>query len=130
MEALGFPVGGWFGGSAAVYGAIRVAIDGIEKYGERVTVMELVGAGLLSERWGFLGAMAASAFLGAAIGSAAVASGRSLSCGSSLADVMEYAASKQFLTPDVRQVLIRNPQIFQRKHPARYSYAMMARSAR
>lgn len=131
MGGLGYSIpDGLLSNQQLVIGSITTILGAIKEFGPRVTVVELIRAGLLTERLAFVGTGYASFFAGAAIGSAAVASGRYLACGASLADVLEYAASKRLLTPDARQVLTQNPQIFQRRHPARIGYATMARFAR
>jgi hypothetical protein len=124
MEALGFVIpSSLVLSEGMVLGFVSAIVAALEKFGPRVTIGELVGAGLLGEQLMFLGALSAAGFAGAAIGSAAVATGRSLSGGTSLSDVLEYAMANRVLTPQTRQVLSHQPQIYQQNHPARRAYA-------
>lgn len=60
----------------------------------------------------YAGSAYASAWCGAAIGSFAVASGRSISCGTSLADVLWYARHDfKIYGSWLETELVRNPQI-------------------
>ncbi|WP_083930208.1 calcium-binding protein [Methylovulum miyakonense] len=88
MTALGLPVPpSLYTSLVAALATTGPLIALVEKYGTTVTVGELIHAGLLSEIHAGLGAVAVSYYAGAVIGSAAVATGRVLSDGASLADV-------------------------------------------
>jgi hypothetical protein len=129
MEALGYTIPTtWSGGTETILARIGLIVAAVEKFGSRVTVAELVGAGALTEEFLFVGAGLASLFVGAAIGSAAVATGRTLSGGTSLADVLEFAASKWRTPPEVKSVIMKNPQVYQRNFPGRFAYARMAQT--
>lgn len=89
MDALGLPAPESLFGTATAAVANAAAILGqVDKMGKSVTVGELVGAGTILEGAGYLAGCLAAADVGAVIGSLAVATGRSLSGGTSLADVL------------------------------------------
>jgi hypothetical protein len=60
----------------------------LDKFGLRVTVGEMVGAGTKAEKMGVIAALSASYYVGAVIGSIAVATGRTIAGGTSLSDVL------------------------------------------
>jgi hypothetical protein len=124
MEGLGLPAPATLYGNFTTALATAGTIVGvIEKFGPRVTVMDAVIAGLLGEQLLVVGGMSAAGYAGAVIGSLAVATGRSLSGGTSLADVLSFASSKGLNAPWLTPVLVRNPQLYNRRvaahmHPA------------
>ncbi|WP_080402947.1 hypothetical protein [Burkholderia ubonensis] len=82
MEALGLDVPtSWFGAQGTILANISALVAATEKLGKTATVAELVGATLLSEKLLVAGALYASYYTGAAIGSAMVASAERLTCG-------------------------------------------------
>lgn len=124
MQALGFPVPDtWYSTEVSILTLTSAIVGAIEKFGPRVTVYEVVKAGFASERLMAFGAVSAAYFAGASIGSAAVATGRTLSGGTSLADIFFYASRNNVSSSATRQVLIRHPQIYNQKFPGRFAYA-------
>ncbi|UEP23871.1 hypothetical protein LL999_27060 [Burkholderia ambifaria] len=82
MEALGLDVPtSWFGAQATTLANVSALIAATEKLGKTATVSELAGATLVSEKLLVAGALYASYYTGAAIGSAMVASAERLKCG-------------------------------------------------
>lgn len=115
MESLGLPA------PASLYGNLTTALGTaatisafVDKYGTRVTVRDLVGAGLRADKLMVAGAVSASFYAGAVVGSLAVATGRSLTGGSSLADVLAYAARMRLDPPWMGRVLAANPAFYRR----------------
>lgn len=96
MEALGLiaPPESLYGTQALAISTISTILAYIDKFGTKVTVRELAGAGTKLERLSVLGALGASYYAGAVIGSLAIATGRTISGGTSIADVL-FEASKQ-----------------------------------
>jgi hypothetical protein len=94
MEDLGLtaPPESLYGTQALAISTISTILAYIDKFGTKVTVMELAGAGTKLERLTVLGALGASYYAGAVIGSLAVATGRTISGGTSLADVLFEAS--------------------------------------
>lgn len=92
MESMGLPA------PENLYGTIGVALatattilTQIDKFGTTVTVAELIGAGTALEVFGVMASCSAAYYVGAVIGSIAVATGRSISGGVSIADIMYTA---------------------------------------
>lgn len=117
MEAMGYPVPESFVGNL---GSLQATVTGIEAYiatyGPRVTVRELIRAGVLKDRLVTIGALSGAFYLGCIVGSLAVAAGRVAGNGTSLADVMEYAFIKLRMknTQQLYQTLVANPHIYNR----------------
>jgi hypothetical protein len=124
MESLGLvpPPESLFGTQQLVISTTTLIIGYIDKFGTKVTVMEMARAGTGLERLATVGAMSASYYAGAVIGSLAVATGRSISGGTSLGDVL-FAASKQgFGRPWLTSLFQRMPCIYDPKKPGRRFY--------
>jgi hypothetical protein len=128
MDELGLPA------PESLFGSMQVALSNatvfvtqLDKFGRRVTVGELVGDGMRLERLGVAGALSASYYVGAVIGSIAVAAGRSLSGGISLGDVLLLARknglSRSWLVEDLR----RWPGIYDKTKPGRRMYRLMVK---
>jgi hypothetical protein len=89
MDGLGMPVPDSLFGTASSAAAAGLALQELRDIvGDRVTFADLRGAGTATEKWKVLGGIVVAAYLGAVIGSLAVATGRVLSGGTSIADVM------------------------------------------
>ena len=84
----------------------------IDKFGRKVTVLELVGAGTKLEQLAVVGAVNAAFYAGAVIGSIAVAAGRTLAGGRSMSDVLLSAQIHHINRPWLAGVLIRCPGIY------------------
>ncbi|WP_460597939.1 hypothetical protein [Geomonas sp. Red276] len=63
----------------------------VDRFGTRVTVGELIGAGTGLEGLATIGACSAAYYVGAVIGSIAVATGRTMAGGVTIADVLSTA---------------------------------------
>lgn len=110
MDALGLPA------PESLYGTIQLALSSagtlvglLERFGKRVTVMEMIGAGIKGERLATVAAMSAAYYVGAVIGSIAVATARSLTGGMSIADVLLNAQMNHLHRPWLPSVLMRHP---------------------
>ncbi|WBG66142.1 hypothetical protein [Pseudomonas citronellolis] len=118
MEALGLPAPESLYGTAATALATLSTLNTLlEKFGRNVTVTELARAGLRGERLLTMGSMLASFYIGAVIGSLAVALGRTLSGGTSLADALALASRNEVYSFDVHLVLRNNPGLYDRAMP-------------
>ncbi|WKB52979.1 hypothetical protein [Eleftheria terrae] len=129
MAALGLPA------PQELYGNLTLALGSvtalelfIEKYGTKVTVRELLGAGLRAEKLATVGAMQAAGYLGAVIGSIAVATGRCLGNGVTIGEVLFSATKHGINSPWLAAHLARYPAIYDARVPARqlYRYQAMA----
>jgi hypothetical protein len=123
MEGLGLtaPPESLFGTQQLALSTISAILAYIDKFGPKVTVREMVIAGTRLEKLATLGTLGAAYYAGAAIGSLAVATGRTISGGTSLGDVLfeasKWGFKRQWLTSlFVRKPGIYNPRIAGRKH--------------
>jgi len=127
MEALGLPA------PETLYGNLQLALANVtamakyvDQFGTRVTVVEMAKAGLRLERLATVGAVSASFYIGAVIGSIAVATGRTLSGGTSISDALSLAARNSVNKPWLRTMLLRCPGILDAKVAQRSMYRFNA----
>lgn len=113
MEGLGLPA------PVSMFGNLQMALANaaafvahIDKFGKRVTVKELIGAGLRAEKLGMIATLSAAFYVGAVIGSIAVATGRTLSGGVSLVDVLWDIRCQGLYRPWLADTIRRNPAIY------------------
>ncbi|KRE88642.1 hypothetical protein ASG87_08665 [Frateuria sp. Soil773] len=99
----------------------------IEEFGPLVTVRELAFAGKTSEILMVVGAGGAAWYTGGVVGSAAVATGRYLSCGSSMLDAISYARQHYPGAPWLVRHFQVHPEVYTPGHPSRRSYAARMR---
>lgn len=114
MEDLGLtaPPRSLYGTQALAVSTISAIVGFIDKFGTKVTVMEMAGAATRLEKLTVLGALGASYYAGAAIGSLAVATGRTLSGGTSLSDVLFEASRWGFQRLWLTSLFHRRPGIY------------------
>ncbi|HEY0289440.1 MAG TPA: hypothetical protein VGC62_20955 [Pseudomonas sp.] len=92
MESLGLPAPqSLFGSMSAAVATATTILSQVEKFGKTVTLREIISAGTRLEQLTIIGACSAAFYVGAVIGSIAVALGRTLGNGTSLSDVMFMA---------------------------------------
>lgn len=96
-DGLGLPA------PEALFGNLQLALSSVtalqahmDKFGKAVTVREVIGATTRLEKLLIVGSLSASYYVGACIGSIAVATGRSMANRTSLGDVL-YSASRHGL---------------------------------
>ena len=126
MEELGLtaPPESLFGTQQLAVSTISAILAFIDKFGTKVTVIEAVHAGTRLEQLSIAGALAAAFYAGAAIGSLAVATGRTLGGGTSLADVLVAASKRGWGRPWLTSLLHRRPGIYDARAPGRYRYKL------
>lgn len=79
MDSLGLPAPeSLFGTLQITIGTLTVLLTNIDKFGKTVTVGELIGTGTRLEKLATVAAISAAFYVGACIGSLAVATGRTL----------------------------------------------------
>lgn len=128
MDDLGLPVPtSWQGTITSVVGILSHMVAVSEKFGPRVTVREVLAAGTKGEALMVAGGALATWYLGAAVGSAAVATGRYASCGTSLIDVFSYAGRQRLWSPRIAMQLSRHPEIYNIADESRRRYGLLAR---
>lgn len=123
MDALGLPAPeSLFGSLSAAAGTATTLLSQIDKFGKNVTLGELVGAGTGLEKLAVMGALSAAYYVGAVIGSIAVASGRSLSGGTSISDVLSMARTHNLERQWLSASLIRFPGVYSPDAPGKQHY--------
>jgi hypothetical protein len=124
MEGLGLtpPPESLYGTQALAISTISAILAYIDKFGTKVTVMEMIGAGTKLEKLTVVGSLGAAYYAGAVIGSLAVATGRTLSGGTSLADVLLEASRWKLKRPWLTSLLLRMPGLYDPKVSNRTYY--------
>jgi len=116
MDSLGLPAPeGLFGSLNATVGNAAVLMSQIDKLGRGVTMREIAVADTRLKGLGVIGACSAAFYVGAIIGSIAVATGRSASGGTALADVL-FAAKRHDLDRDWLASVIQRWPAFRNYH--------------
>lgn len=127
MDGLGLPAPeSLFGTLQTTVATVTVLLTNIDKFGKTVTVRELIGAGTRLEKLATVAALSAAFYVGACIGSLAVATGRTLSGGVSIADVLLLARRHQIDRAWLTPVLLKAPAIYQPNAIGRYSCRYIA----
>lgn len=129
MEGLGLNVpSSLFYTQADAATLITALLTALKSFGKKATIAELVGATTGLEKLLVLGAMRASYYTGAAIGSFAIATGRYSACGASLSDLM-FAVHQDGITFPawLHSHFAQHPEILDKNHSARSVYAIRAR---
>jgi hypothetical protein len=129
MEGLGLapPPESLFGSQQLALATITTMLVYIDKFGPKLTVREMIGAGLRLEKLATLGAMGACYYAGATIGSLAVATGRTISGGTSLGDVLFEASKWRLNRSWLKPILFKNPGIYKPTVVGRNSYKYRGR---
>lgn len=92
MDGLGLPApNSLFGTVQAAVANVTIMLGHIDKFGRAVTLRELAGAGTRLECLSVIAACSAAFYVGAVVGSIAIATGRTLAGGTSIADVIFMA---------------------------------------
>ncbi|WP_425496071.1 hypothetical protein [Paraburkholderia agricolaris] len=132
MDALGLDVPASISTAPAnVLARIGAMIAAAEKLGKTATVGEILGATTASEKLLAFGAMYASFWLGAAVGSLMVATDAYLDCGTTPNATMKSVLKFTFDTgirvpPHVLFVMQTNPEIFAIGAPGRSAFVRKA----
>ncbi|WP_416421772.1 hypothetical protein RAM80_17660 [Pseudomonas sp. App30] len=123
MESMGLPAPeSLFGTLSAAVGTASTLLTQIDKFGKTVTLGELISAGTRLEKLAVIGACSAAFYVGAVIGSIAVATGRSLSGGLSIADVLAIARDNNLERHWLSACLIKFPGVYKPQLPGRRHY--------
>lgn len=128
MQALGMDAPeSLYGTAMSVLGVIKTLEAAMDKLGPDATVRELLGATKRSEKLLVIGAMSGAIYVGALIGSLAVAAGRSLAGGTSLADALSMAIGNGTYRPWLVSTFIKHPGILDKRIKSRHLLAEFAR---
>ena len=130
MQELGLPV------PSTLFDSYNVAIahavvmaEALRSLGKGATVAELIGATTGLEKLKVAAAFGASAYIGAVIGSIAVASGRSLGCGSRISDLFGFIHQNKLHFKGFNAFYANNPQVLNKSHTSRKSFGMRAKNS-
>lgn len=123
MEGLGLPAPeSLFGTLSVAVATASTLLTQIDKFGKAVTIGELIGAGTRLEQIAIIGACSAAFYVGAVIDSIAVATGRSLAGGLSIADVLAMVRTNNLDRHWLSACLIQYPGVYQPQLPGRQLY--------
>lgn len=112
MDALGLPApASLYSSAVTALATIRRFKAFVTKYGKKVTVKELIKAGIVDEQLEVIELMVFSAYLGCLIGSACVALQRCAMGGTTIADIIWMATKHNINPPYLRSTLMRNRRI-------------------
>jgi hypothetical protein len=131
MEALGLPVFvNAHDNAALIYGHVSTIAATLHGLGKGATVAELFGATFLTEKLLAGTAIYASYYVGASVGSLAVAAGRATSCGTGMIDLFSFVHRNNLKFQGWQQFFTLHPEIIRHDNPNRSSYRLLAKSAR
>ncbi|NRR28903.1 hypothetical protein HSX11_01780 [Oxalobacteraceae bacterium] len=113
MDGLNLPA------PESLFGSLQVALANtiaymahIDKFGKGITVREMIGAGTKLERLTVIGSLSAAYYVGAVVGSIAVATGRSAAGGTALSDVLAMASRYRINRPWLMPTFSRFPHLY------------------
>lgn len=130
MNALGAPVPtGLFDSYEKAIGTAATLVGTLHQLGKGATMAELVGATVGVEKLMVAAAFGAAAYTGIVIGSIAVASGRSLGCGSRISDMYVFINQNKLQFQGWHAFYFNNPQVMDKGHPFRGNVGMRAKSS-
>ncbi|WDE10017.1 hypothetical protein [Thalassomonas haliotis] len=130
MQALGLPFPSTFFDSynAAIAHAM-IMVETLKTLGNGATVAELIGATTGLEKLKVAATLGAASYVGAIIGSIAVASGRSLGCGSRISDMFVFLHQNKLEFDGWHSFYIYNPQVLDKKHTFRKSFGLRSKNS-
>jgi hypothetical protein len=127
MEAMGLPVPeSLFTSFTTAIASTTTLVEALKKFGPRVTVLELIHAGFLTEKLKVIGAMTASFYVGAVIGSLFIAAQKQITGGKDLIDVLNFSQFHGIDFDELTGVLHNFPGFFDTRVSERWSYTQKA----
>lgn len=99
----------------------------IRTYGATTSVATVAGGTFFAEKMVILGFIGTAYYAGAAIGSTAVAAGRSLGCGTRMIDVFSLIEKHNLQFDGWQRFYAQHPEIIDPNHPARKLFGIKAR---
>lgn len=119
MNDLGLPApASLFDSYGKALATVSQLLAASQTLGSQATLAEIAGATTIAEKLIVAGACSASFYIGAVIGSIAVASGRSLSCGSRLSDLFAFVEQNHLEFEGWRQFYRAYPRIYNKSVPS------------
>lgn len=129
MNALGASAPtGLFDRYQKAIGTAAILVGTLHTLGKGATMAELIGAAVGVEKLMVAASIGAAAYTGIVIGSIAVASGMSLSCGSRISDMFAFTHQNKLQFKGWHAFYLHNPQIFDNSHPFRNSVGLRAKT--
>ncbi|HCH2580025.1 TPA: hypothetical protein NKS71_001208 [Vibrio parahaemolyticus] len=123
MKALGLPVPSTlFDSATAAISNAAIMIEALKKLGRGATVAELIKATTGLEKLKVAGALLASFYVGAVVGSIAVASTKTLGCGLNLEGFFSFQNKHRLKYPNSHLFYAANPEILAPKIKAHTGY--------
>lgn len=114
MDALGLPAPReLYANAILAWAAVSKMTAALDLLGPTATVGEIIGATIRAEKMAVIAACSAAAYIGAVIGSIAVATGRVLGNGATINDALFAASVHKMDRPWLRPMLFRNPHFYQ-----------------
>jgi hypothetical protein len=130
MKELGLPVPSTlFGTYQTAVATASTLVGTLKTLGKGATMGELIGATTGLEELAVAASIGAAAYTGAVIGSIAVASGRSLGCGSRISDMFVFIHKNGLQFNGWHAFYAHNSQIFDKGHRLRNSFGLRAKSS-
>ncbi len=128
MAGVGMPVPeGMFETYSRATLTAGTLLGALQTLGAGATAAELFGATVAAEKVLILATIGAAAYVGAVIGSVAVASGRVLGCGARMSDMFVFLRNNNLEFENWSLFYQNNPEILAPTHHKRKSYATRAR---
>ncbi|MCK0163911.1 hypothetical protein [Marinobacter sp. S6332] len=128
MDALGLPSPStWFDASMTTFGVASASVELTGKFGGQTALRTLAGATFTGEKLIIGAGLLLIGYAGAAIGSAAVATGRSLGCGTRMIDVIGYIEKNNLQFKGYKEFYIRHPEVYDVNHSNRESFVVKVR---
>ena len=130
MSELGLPVPtSLFDTYQTAIATASTLVGTLSTLGKGATIGELIGATVGLEKLAVAAALGASAYTGAVIGSIAVASGRSLACGSRISDMFVFANEHKLQFQGFSVFYVQNPQVLDKTLSFRGNFALRAKKS-
>lgn len=123
MRDLGLPVPDTlFDNINAAIANAGLILETLSSLGKTATMLEVIKATTGLERLKVAAALSASFYVGAVIGSIAVASGRSLGCGNRMSDMFVFLHQNNLMFNDWNSFYLRNREILEKDNKLRMAY--------
>lgn len=127
MKDLGLPVPNkLFDTFNAAVATASIMLDSLATLGKSASVAEMIGATSNLEKLKVAAGLGAAYYVGAVIGSIAVASGRSLGCGTSIRDFFVFQSRYKLSFPKSNTFYVSNPEILNSQKPFRFAFKSKA----
>jgi hypothetical protein len=127
MKDLGLPVPQTlFDNFNAAVANAGLILEALGTLGKGATMAEVIKATTGLERLKVAASLGASFYVGAVIGSIAVASGRSLGCGSRISDMFVFLHQNNLTFNDWNSFYVNNPEILDKSSRFRVAYRSKA----